>query len=64
MQASFPDANQVKNAAKQQYAKNVHMFKMIEIRLMIVLIPHQIMNIPFLHHIFISKSNVEVKNIE
>ena len=38
MQIPFPDDNQVKNAPQQQYAKNVHMFKIIEIKLMRVLI--------------------------
>ena len=48
----FPDAKQIQNAHKQQYAKNAHMLKEIEIKLMRILIPHQIMNIPFQQHIF------------
>ena len=52
MQTYFPDAKEVKNAPKQQYAKNVHMFKMIAIKLTKVFISPQIMNIPFLHNIF------------
>ena len=52
MQKYFPNTKQIKNTPKQQYAKNVHMFKMIEIKLMKFLIYHQITNIPFQHHIF------------
>ena len=47
----FPDAKQIKNAQKPFYANNVHMFKNIEIKVMRILIPHQIMNLTFHHHI-------------
>ena len=50
----FPDAKQIKNTPKPLYSNNVHMFKNIEIKMMIILIPRQIMNIPFYHNIFMN----------
>ena len=54
MKTCFPDAKQIKNTQKPLYAKNVHMFKKIEMRVTRILIPHQITSLPFYHHIFMN----------
>ena len=36
MKSCFPDAKQIKNAPKPFYVNNVHMFKKIEMRVMII----------------------------
>ena len=48
----FPDAKQIKQCPNRIYEKNVHMFKNIEMKGRGILIPHQIMNLPFHHNIF------------
>ena len=53
MENLFPGAKQVKKSPKTIVCKNVHMFKMIEVKAMRVFISPQIVNIPFLHHVFI-----------
>ena len=50
MKTYLPDAKQIKNVQKLFYAKNVHMFKNIEMKVMRILIPHKIMNLPFHYH--------------
>ena len=48
----FPDAKQVKKYGTIIVCKNVHMFKMIKIKLMRVLISPEIINTPFLYYYF------------
>ena len=51
MKTFFPDANQINFFQKLFYAKNVHMLKKIYMKVMRILFPHQIINLPF-HHQF------------
>ena len=50
MKTCSPDAKQIRRHPNLFYAKNVHMFKNIEMKVMIILIPQKIMNLPFHHH--------------
>ena len=59
----FPDAKQIKNIQKLFYAKNVHMFKNIQMKLMRILIPQKIMDLTFHHH-FYEGPIVNVETIE
>ena len=52
MKNCFPDAKPIKNSQELVFAKNVHMFKYIYMKMMRKLIPQKIMNLPFYRHIF------------
>ena len=54
MKTSFPDTKQINPPQNTFYAKNVHIYKNIEMKVMRILIPHQITNLPFHHHIFMN----------
>ena len=64
MKTCFPDAKQIKIFPKLLYAKNVNMFKNIDMKVMRFFITHQIMNLKFHHQNFHKEPIVNVETME